>query len=71
MNGRRNDIYYFTEAQLREHLATAVAILDDAQLEPLEHEALLIAVFEKVCGKNVVVEQLAMAPGALAIPRGV
>lgn len=71
MSGRRVETPYYTEAQVREHVAAALAVLEGFDLEPDEHPALLVAVFDKLAAKNIAIEQANLLPPGMAIPRGI
>lgn len=71
MSARKIETPYYTEAQVREHLTLALAIMEDYDLEPREHPALLVAVFDKLAAKNIQLETASLLPPGMAVPRGI
>ena len=71
MHGRKTEHHHYSPEQVREHLTEACAILREQQFDPLVHEALLVAVYNSLAAKQIMMEQVVPGVANLAIPRGV
>lgn len=71
MKGVRTETFHYTPEQVRGHVAEALAVLRDEELDPADYPELLTAVYNSLAAKNITVE--AVVPGIpnMAIPRGV
>lgn len=71
MHGRKSEHHHYTREQVVDHLADAVAILREQGFDPVAHEMLLVAIYNGLAAKQIVVEQIQQGPPFMAIPRGV
>ena len=66
MAGIRHEYHHYTPAQVREHLAEALAIMAEHELDPRELPDVLVAVYNSLATKNIQVEEVrAGIPGVL------
>ena len=69
MNGRRSEVFHYTDEQVREHLRAALAILDDLAVPDDLRSIAFERVFNAISTKQIVVEQIAPGLGAMVVPR--
>lgn len=69
--GIRTEHAHYTPEQVASHLADSKALLTEHGFDPLTHEALLVAVFQKFAEKAITLEQVQPMPPLMGIPRGV
>lgn len=68
MQGRRYEHPHYTDAQVREHLTGACDLLREHGFDPVAHERLLVAVFDKLSAKQITVETVQPGIPGLSLP---
>lgn len=58
MAGLRREHHHYTADQVREHLDEALAILRERDLDPYQHDAVLVAVYNSLATKNITIEEV-------------
>lgn len=64
------EVQTFTRDEIEGHLEAAIEILDTHYLPVLSHKELLVAIFDKLCSKQVAIEQMTMTPAGGAVLGG-
>jgi hypothetical protein len=70
MVGRRTETIYYTPEQVRQHLEDACEIAKGFGFEPTEHERLVVALFDALRNKNVMIEAVQAGGLGVALPKG-
>ena len=69
MTMRRTEHPHFTRDQVVEHVRDAVAIAKECGLTDRQEAALLPTIVDKLASKQVVMEEIGLAPN-MVVPRG-